>query len=188
MSKKKITFKFGFANRQAVDEGLVGAHCRGSEHEVTFTWSLNSGKRHVTLDGRDVHFSNSGQNGWTNDRTWQHVFSLKVPSYTGTFRCHLISQPAPQGSNIRPFDLRVGGVSLFKFNQIFQLGTPRMVIRKPGGSRAIYDSPDDEPMTSEERRMLAAAKVESMNEYRKQQDRLSQAAITAAISEAAALS
>ena len=70
VSKKKITFKFGFANRQAVDDGLVGAHCRGSEHEVVFTWSLNSGKRHVTLDGKDVHFSTSGQNGWTSDRTW----------------------------------------------------------------------------------------------------------------------
>jgi len=173
VSKKRVTFKFGFANRQAVDDGLVGAHCRGSEHEVVFVWSLNSGKRHVMLDGKDVHFSSSGQNGWTSDRTWQHVFSLKVPNYSGTFRCHLISQPAPQGSNVRPFDLRVGGVSIFKFNQIYQLGTPQMTVRKPGGSRASYNGSgeQDEPMTAEERRLLAAARLESLKEFEKQQHR-----------------
>lgn len=182
VSKKRVTFKFGFASRQAVQQGLVGAHCRGSEHECVFTWSLNSGKRHVTMDGKDVHFSTSGQNGWTSDRTWQHVFSLKVPNYTGTFRCHLISQPAPQGSNIRPFDLRVGGVSIFKFNQIFMLGTPQMTVRKPGGSRATHSGDGEEPMSSEERRMLAAARVESMREFRKEQDRNAEAAVKAGIS------
>ena len=176
VSKKSITFKFGFANTKAIDDGLVGAHCRGSEHEVVFVWSLNSGKRHVTLDGKDVHFSTSGQNGWTSDRTWQHVFSLKVPGFSGVFRCHLISQPAPQGSNVRPFDLRVGGVSIFKFNQIYQLGTPQMTVRKPGGSRSSYNGggEEDEAMSPEERRMIAAARVESMREYREQQQRTSQ--------------
>jgi hypothetical protein len=171
VSKKKVTFKFGVANRQAIDEGLVGAHCRGSEHECVFTWSLNSGKRHVTMDGKDVHFSTSGQNGWTSDRTWQHVFSLKVPGYDGTFRCHIISQPAPSGSNIRPFDLRVGGVSIFKFNQIYQLGTQQMVVRQPGGRPSHGGG--DEPMSPEERRMLEVARVESMREYQEQQARSS---------------
>lgn len=171
-SKKKVTFKFGFANRQAIDDGLVGAHCRGSEHEVVFVWSLNSGKRHVTADGKDVHFSASGQNGWTSDRTWQHVFSLKVPGFSNVFRCHLISQPAPQGSTIRPFDLRVQGISVFKFNKIYELGTDRMVIRRPGGGRSHYGAdevgnPDEEAISPEERRLLAAARLESMREFRK---------------------
>jgi hypothetical protein len=171
-SKKRVTFKFGFANRTAIDDGLVGAHCRGSEHEVVFVWSLNSGKRQVTVDGKDVHFSSSGQNGWTSDRTWQHVFSLKVPGFGGVFRCHLISQPAPQGTAVRPFDLRVAGVSIFKFNQIYQLGTPQMVIRKPGGGRSSYSSvsgEEEEAMSPEERRLLAAARLESMREFRKSQ-------------------
>jgi hypothetical protein len=172
VSKKKVTFKFGFANLKAIDEGLVGAHCRGSEHECVFTWSLNSGKRHVQMDGKDVHFSTSGQNGWTSDRTWQHVFSLKVPGYAGTFRCHLISQPAPAGSTIHPFDLRVGGVSIFKFNQIYQLGTQQMVVRQAGGSRASHGG-GDEPMSPEERRMLEVARIESMREYQAQQTRSS---------------
>ena len=174
-SKKRITFKFGFANRQAIDDGLVGAHCRGSEHDLVFIWSLNSGKRQVSLDGKDIHYSTSGQNGWTSDRAWLHVFSLKVPGCNNVFQCHLISQPVPQGSAMRPFDLRIQGVSIFKFNQIYELGTPRMVVRRPGGGRSHYGvddmNPEEEAMSPEERRLLAAARLESMREYRKTQDK-----------------
>lgn len=65
-SKKKITFKFGVANRQALAQGLLGANCRGTEHEVEYIWSLGSGKRQIYADGKQVHYSESGQNGWTN--------------------------------------------------------------------------------------------------------------------------
>ena len=64
-SKKKVVFKFGIANNQAIQEGMVGSGCRGSEHEVIFIWSLKSGKRQIIADNKEVHFSESGQNGWT---------------------------------------------------------------------------------------------------------------------------
>jgi hypothetical protein len=41
-SKKKVLFKFGFANEKSVQSGLTGPACRGSEHELLFIWSLNS--------------------------------------------------------------------------------------------------------------------------------------------------
>jgi len=158
-SKKRVTFKFGVASAKALEEGMVGAHCRGSEHEIVFIWSLTSGKRHVMADGKAVHSSESRKNGWTTDTEWQHVFNLNVSSF-GVFRAHIITQPAPQGTNMRPFDLRLNGVSFFKFNQIFQLGTPAMMARKngPGGT--------DIPENAEERRLLAMARLESMKTYR----------------------
>ena len=174
-SKKRVLFKFGLANPQAVRNGLAGAQCRGSEHEVTFLWSLKSGKRQLYLDGKDVHFSESGQNGWTVDRAWQHVFTMRDP--TGTYRLHFISQPKlPDMPDSRPFDLRVAGISFFSFNKIYQLGTPAMVVRDNGGASGSGTSAygrssadQDEPMSPEERRMLAQARVESMREFQQQQ-------------------
>ena len=65
VSKKKVMFKFGFASSKALSDGMSGAQCRGSEHQVDFVWSLKTGKRQILVDGKEVHFSESGMNGWT---------------------------------------------------------------------------------------------------------------------------
>jgi hypothetical protein len=173
-SKKKVHFKFGFANPEACRQGLMGAQCRGSEHELTFVWSLASGKRNLFVDGKEVHYSESGQNGWTQDRSWQHAFSLKVGDER--YRIHFITQPKqPEIPEIRPFNLLVNGVSYFQFNKIFELGTPRMHVRDVdtrGGNRN-HGAGRDSPMSPEERRAVAAAKVESLRELRDHQVRKS---------------
>mmetsp|Transcript_18960 Transcript_18960/g.26761 ORF Transcript_18960/g.26761 Transcript_18960/m.26761 type:complete len:413 (-) Transcript_18960:656-1894(-) len=175
VSKKKITFKFGFANSDALEQGMVGANCRGSEHEVVFVWSLNSGKRQILVDGKEVHYSESGANGWTTDRAFQHVFSLRTPGY-GTCRCHLISlspQQMQQMNSKRAFELRVNGVSYFHFCKIFQLGTPSqmhgptMSANGAGGPNAPRHDPEVDPYaTPEERRLIAQAKLESLRDLR----------------------
>jgi hypothetical protein len=66
VTKKKVLWKFGFANEDALRDGLTGSQCRGSEHEVTFIWSLASGKRQIFSDGKECHFSETGMNGWTS--------------------------------------------------------------------------------------------------------------------------
>lgn len=69
-TKRKITWKFGFAHPPAIfphlyngdeyvgfsderadlaQEGKVGVDCRGREHEIVLVWSLVSGKAHVSL-------------------------------------------------------------------------------------------------------------------------------------------
>jgi len=166
-SKKRVTFKFGIANRKAISEGLTGAHCRGSEHEVVFVWSLKTGKRQLFLDGKDVHYSESRQNGWTADRAWQHSFPLKDAS--GTLKVHFISQSVSKElPDSKPFDLRLNGISYFSFNRIFQLGTPSMMVRD---APRHHSRGRDSPMSPEERRQLAAAKVESIRDLREQQEK-----------------
>jgi hypothetical protein len=161
-SKKKVIFKFGIANPDSIRQGLTGAHCRGSEHEVTFLWSLKTGKRQLLVDNKDVHFSESGQNGWTTDRAWQHVFHVRDVSTGGNFRCHFISQPVnKEVPGSIPFDLRVAGVSYMSFNQIFQLGTAAMTTREQSRE---HHSGRDSPVSPEERRAIAAAKAESLRD------------------------
>lgn len=66
ITKKRVTWKFGFANDEALEQGFSGSQCRGSEHEVNFVWSLASGKRQIVVDGKEAHFSETGMNGWTS--------------------------------------------------------------------------------------------------------------------------
>ena len=166
-SKKKVIFKFGIANKQALADGQTGANCRGSEHEVIFTWSLNSGKRQILADGKDVHYSETGQNGWTADQVFQHHFTIRVPGISSPLRAHLITQPANRDMpQIKPFDLRINGCSYFKMSKIFQLGTPQMVSRpvhkSKNGSRGR--SEEDAYMSPEERQAIAAAKLASLRD------------------------
>jgi hypothetical protein len=176
-SKKRVSFKFGIANNEAISQGLTGAHCRGSEHEIIFVWSLNSGKRQILADGKDVHFSESGQNGWTTDQVFQHHFQLRIPNFSSPLRCHLITQPANRDvPSIQPFDLRLNGVSFFAFSKIFQLGTPQMINRplkgangSRGGRNAAVDPDDDPYCTPEERKAIAAAKLASIRDLRQQE-------------------
>jgi hypothetical protein len=187
-SKKRISFKFGVASEQAMAQGLTGAHCRGSEHEIIFVWSLNNGKRQILADGKDVHFSESGQNGWTTDQVFQHHFQLQVPNLDTALRCHLITQPANRDMpNIRPFDLRVNGISYFQMSKIFQLGTAGMISRplrggghggggggggRGGGRSNHHQDPEEDPYcTPDERRAIAAAKLESLRDVRGQEQR-----------------
>ena len=176
-SKKRITFKFGIANPPAVANGGKGANCRGSEHEVIFTWSLNSGKRQILLDGKDVHFSESGQNGWTADQVFQHHFHVRVQGLSGPLRAHLITQPANKDvPHIKPFDLRINGVTYFAMPKIFELGGPQTIVRpvqgkakssggypngNDGGGRG---NNDDAHLSPAEREAIAAAKVASMQD------------------------
>jgi hypothetical protein len=165
-SKKKVIFKFGIANKQAIADGQTGANCRGSEHEVIFTWSLNSGKRQILADGKDVHYSETGQNGWTADQVFQHHFTLRVPGISSPLRAHLITQPANRDMpQIKPFDLRINGCSYFKMSKIFQLGTPQMVSRPVNKSRNGSRATDEDAyMSPEERQAIAAAKLASLRD------------------------
>jgi hypothetical protein len=177
-----ITFKFGVANNRSLADGLTGANCRGSEHEIIFTWSLNSGKRQILADGKDVHYSETGQNGWTTDQVFQHQFPIRVPGLSAPLRCHLITQPANRDiPSIQPFDIRVNGISYFSMSKIFQLGTPQMISRPvAGGGRNSnagggggaggqpYSLENDPSMSPDERKAIAAAKLASMKDLERQ--------------------
>jgi len=59
-TKKKIEFKFGFANNDALSHGQKGVECRGLEHKIILKWSLTSGKTVVECDSKEIHYGLSG--------------------------------------------------------------------------------------------------------------------------------
>ena len=144
-TKRRICWKFGFSNRNAVQNGLSGADCRGEEHEVVFVWSLTSGKKFVLVDGHEVHWSKQSPISEKFDGTWECSWQsqmgganreLKVVSHFHSPRLERKStnkNSRVADSSFRKFDLLVDGVSFSDMCQMFELGLTKTV----GGQRRV---------------------------------------------------
>ena len=115
-TKRRIRWRFGFSNREALEEGLSGVDCRGEEHEVVLVWSLTSCKRLVIVDGQEVHFSTGRRTDSKFETSWTmfggHMF--KIIAYA--------APPLFNDSTFRQFDLQLDGMSFHSFPKIFELG------------------------------------------------------------------
>lgn len=113
-TKRRIRWRFGFPNQQALDAGQTGTDCRGEEHDVTVIWSITSGKRQISMDGREIHFSNSRAGildfSWTTKGN--HVIKVE---------CHAAAPLTPE-PNFRQYDLFIDGQSFFNMPKMFELG------------------------------------------------------------------
>jgi hypothetical protein len=119
-TKRRIRWRFGFSNREAILDGCTGVECRGEEHEVVFVWSLASGKRFVLADDKEVHFSTGGK---MTDTRFETAWGMP-----GGHMVKLIAHAAPplvHKPGFRQFDLQIDGCSFFDFPKIFQLGTKK---------------------------------------------------------------
>mmetsp|Transcript_12475 Transcript_12475/g.15639 ORF Transcript_12475/g.15639 Transcript_12475/m.15639 type:complete len:573 (+) Transcript_12475:172-1890(+) len=113
-SKRRVRWRFGFTNLEALDNGETGIACRGEEHDITLVWSITTGKRLVLADGQEVHYSNSRSS--TFEFTWtmrgNHV--LKVVAHA--------SPPMSAAPGFRQYDFFVDGQSFFVFPKVYRLG------------------------------------------------------------------
>jgi len=138
-TKRRICWKFGFPNRDAIDKGLSGNECRGEEHEVVFVWSRTSGKKFVLADGHEVHWSKN-KSPFSSDKfesKWEmaggHILTVVAHS-----SCPLLFEKRKNnssnnnsntddgsndnGNSFRQFDLSIDGISFSKMPKMFQLG------------------------------------------------------------------
>jgi len=114
-SKRRIRWRFGFADNESIAMGKSGPNCRGEEHEIVLNWSLTSGKQVVLADGHEVHVSCKPYEmvfecNWT--MRGNHVVRIKGHAKPAALR----------DADERQFDLRIDGRSFFHFDQIFALG------------------------------------------------------------------
>jgi len=112
-TKRRVRFRFGFSDAKAIASGLSGVDCRGSEHEVTFVWSLTSGKRLVLLDGTEVHFSKG---------KIENKFETSWTMMPGHHQLKIVAHAAPP-NGVRQFDLHLDGMSFFSMPHLYQLGS-----------------------------------------------------------------
>jgi len=113
-TKRRVRWRFGFANPDALAAGETGTACRGEEHDVTMVWSVTSGKRLILADGQEVHYSNS--RSAVIDFSWtmrgNHV--LKVIAHA--------TAPMSADPGFRQYDFFVDGRSFFTFPKVYRLG------------------------------------------------------------------
>lgn len=141
-TKRRVRWRFGFANPDALAAGETGTACRGEEHDVTMVWSVTSGKRLILADGQEVHYSNS--RSAVIDFSWtmrgNHV--LKVIAHA--------TAPMSADPGFRQYDFFVDGRSFFTFPKVYRLGlsgsrtiSPRSEggdPRRSGGNRMAESS------------------------------------------------
>lgn len=127
-SKRKVRWRFGFPNQQALSAGRTGADCRGEEHDIVIIWSVTSGKRQVYFDGTEIHFSSSRagifQYSWS--AKGNHV--MKVVAHA--------SPPMSGTPGFRQYDLFIDGQSFFMMPKSYELGLRGPIsssARVPGG-------------------------------------------------------
>jgi len=117
-TKRRVRFRFGFSNAEALAEGLTGTACRGEEHEVILVWSLTSGKRLILADGQEVHFSTGPRTQTKFEASW---------TMRGNHTLQIIAHAAPplfadKTRLFRQFDLTIDGLSFYDFSKIYELG------------------------------------------------------------------
>lgn len=124
-TKRRIRWRFGFTNQDALAAGETGTACRGEEHDITLIWSLTSGKRLVLADGQEVHYSNSRSQIFDFSWTMRGNHVLKVVAHGTT--------PMNAHPTFRQYDFYVDGMSFFSMPKVYRLGlTDTAPIQEPG--------------------------------------------------------
>jgi hypothetical protein len=115
-TKRRVTFTFGFANKDAIAAGETGVQCRGEEFTIVLLWSLTSGKRVVLCNGKPVHQSQG--------KSMETKFEAQWPM-TGEHIVKIIAYSMPSlvpAPGFRQYDLHIDGMSFFEMDKIYQLG------------------------------------------------------------------
>ena len=116
-SKRRIRWRFGFVNSNALASGATGIAARGEEHDLDLVWSLSSGKRQLLIDQQEVHFSTRRNMNVDVSAPWRGDCIVKVIAFA----------TKPLGKNeygmpIRQYDLMINGQSFFDMPRLFELG------------------------------------------------------------------
>uniref|UniRef100_A0A7S2SKH3 Uncharacterized protein n=1 Tax=Eucampia antarctica TaxID=49252 RepID=A0A7S2SKH3_9STRA len=115
-TKRRIRWRFGFANPKAVASGETGVECRGREHEVTLVWSFTSGKRLVMADQKEVHFSQGRRTDGKFTTSWELKGGQVI-----TIIAHA-APPLKSKPGFKQFDLKISGCSFSELPRIYELG------------------------------------------------------------------
>lgn len=177
-TKRKIRWRFGFTNLEALDAGLTGQDCRGEEHDISLVWSIASGKRVVHVDQQEVHYSNSRNSTFEFSWTMRGNHVLKVVAHA--------SAPITATPGFRQYNFFVDGLSFFSFPKVYRLNIPGRDAPSAVPTSLSYaessqrraaggEQPDwklEEPQTEqEEEAILKEIIEESLKEKLKQQEK-----------------
>mmetsp|Transcript_5108 Transcript_5108/g.6405 ORF Transcript_5108/g.6405 Transcript_5108/m.6405 type:complete len:578 (+) Transcript_5108:132-1865(+) len=113
-SKRRLRWRFGFPNPEALEQGRQGSACRGQEHDVTVLWSVTSGKRLITADGQEV--TQFTDRSGILEHSWRmygnHI--VKIVAHA--------SPPLTKRPGFRQYQLYIDGRPFTKLPKVYELG------------------------------------------------------------------
>lgn len=114
MSKRRIRWRYGFPNREALQSGKSGIDCRGEEHDVTLVWSITSGKRMLMSNNQEIYIGTNRSKMF--DYVWydKNGTNLRIVAHS--------SQPMSEGTGSRQYDLFIDGKSFFTLPKVYEVG------------------------------------------------------------------
>jgi hypothetical protein len=106
--------RFGFPNQEALDSGKSGIDCRGEEHDVSFVWSITSGKRMIMSNGYQIHVSLNKSKLFEHSWFDKNGTSLRLVANS--------TQPLSNVSGVRQYDLFINGKTFFQLPKVYEIG------------------------------------------------------------------
>jgi hypothetical protein len=111
MSKRRLRWRFGFPNQEALANGETGTSCRGEEHDITIVWSVQSGKRMIMANNIQVYQAIDRSSYFEHSWVMKGNHVIKVVAF------------ANNTSTVgKQYDLLVDGHSFFNLPKTFELG------------------------------------------------------------------
>mmetsp|Transcript_15354 Transcript_15354/g.22667 ORF Transcript_15354/g.22667 Transcript_15354/m.22667 type:complete len:662 (-) Transcript_15354:223-2208(-) len=166
-TKRRVRWRFGFANPEALANGQTGTACRGEEHDITLVWSITSGKRLVLADGQEVHYSSSRTGKLDFSWTMRGNHVLKIVAHA--------SPPLSATPGFRQYDFFVDGQSFFNFPKVFRLGLSPGAASPRGASVQMSSGGYNKYNGNKPSSLPASASVEAPTNYDEEQAYLQEA-------------
>jgi hypothetical protein len=117
LTKRRVRWRFGTTNDSELNRGATGVDCRGCEHEITFSWSIASGKRLIIQDHEEIHYSQGKRAEGKFSFVWSaggRMFTLVAYAATPVQKTHR--------SHGKQFELLIDNVPFDSLPRIYQLG------------------------------------------------------------------
>mmetsp|Transcript_17745 Transcript_17745/g.26474 ORF Transcript_17745/g.26474 Transcript_17745/m.26474 type:complete len:486 (-) Transcript_17745:2020-3477(-) len=117
MTKRRVRWRFGTTNQDALEHGAVGVDCRGCESDILFSWSITSGKRMIVHDHKEVHYSQ----GKRAEGKFSFIWSAGGRMFT------LVAYAAPPVQKThrmcgKQFELLIDNIAFDSLPRIYELG------------------------------------------------------------------
>jgi hypothetical protein len=126
-SKRKCTWKFGFAHIPSIESGKSDVECRGKEMELTLIWSVTSGRHELYLNNKLIHVDPS-HGHLVVEKQFEHTFYVSEAVLKGSHIIKVAAYALGIGSHSggNQFSMSFDGQEYNNFCPMYDLGSESM--------------------------------------------------------------
>jgi len=126
-SKRRCTWKFGFAHIPSIESGKSDVECRGKEMELTLIWSVTSGRHELCLNNKLIHIDPS-HGHLVVEKQFEHTFYVSEAVLKGSHIIKVSAYALGIGSHSggNQFSMSFDGQEYNNFCPMYDLGSESM--------------------------------------------------------------